>query len=197
MGTSDPGTVRRIAPATIAIVGITIATLWTMGRRWWCACGSWSPLSLDVWSAHNSQHLLDAYAGSHFQHGMLFCALLWLVLRAGRPRAAPRPGLTFAISLALEGAWEILENTPMVIERYRAATASLDYTGDSILNSVSDLAMCALGTVAASRLPRTASLALYLGIEIAMLAWIRDSLTLNVVMLLWPIEAIKQWQAGG
>jgi hypothetical protein len=192
METSDRGTVRRITPRAaaiaIALVGITIAALWTMGRSWWCACGSWSPISLDVWSRHNSQHLLDAYAGSHFQHGLVFYAALWLLLR-GRA-----PDLRFLLAVALECGWEIFENTPLVIDRYRAATASLDYSGDAILNSVSDVGLCALGTLAASRLPWSGTLALYLGIEIAMVVWIRDSLLLNVLMLLWPIEAVKQWQ---
>jgi hypothetical protein len=184
----------RIPPRALAacagIGAVTVAVLWAMGRRWWCACGSASPISLDVWSAHNSQHLLDAYSGSHFQHGLVFYALAWLALR-GRA-----PGASLAFAVALEGAWEIVENTPMVIERYRAATVSLDYTGDSIANSVSDLATCALGWLVAWRLPALGTIAVYLGIEIAMLVAIRDSLILNVIMLLWPMEAVKAWQSS-
>ena len=96
----------------------------------------------------------------------------------------------------VEAAWEIMENTPLIIDRYREATMALGYSGDSILNSISDIAMMGLGFLAARRLPIWASVALGLGLELLTLAIIRDNLTLNVWMLLAPADWIRDWQAG-
>lgn len=184
----------RPAPIAALSAGTVLAAaviLRAMGRVAWCACGSWSPVSWDVWSRHNSQHVLDPYTFSHVQHGLVFYAVLALVLG----RAAP--GVRLALAVALEAAWEVLENTPMVIEHYRQATVSLDYTGDSIANSVSDVLACTLGWLAAHRVPVAAAVGAYVAIEVAMIAAIRDSLILNVWMLVWPVEAVKQWQLGG
>ncbi len=169
---------------------LTAGVLAAMGRTPWCACGSLSPVSFDVWSRHNSQHLLDAYSFSHFQHGLLFFAAAWLFER-GR-----RPGASLVAAVALEAAWEIVENTPLVIDRYRAATVSLDYAGDSVANSMADLACCALGWLVARRLPWWGTALLLVGIEGAMVLAIRDSLLLNVWMLVAPSEAVRAWQAG-
>ncbi len=137
---------------------------------------------------HNSQHLADPYSLTHLSHGLGFYALLRLV---------PIPeGWRFAAAVALEAGWEVLENTPMVIDRYREATISLGYYGDTIANSGGDLLACVLGWVIAASVPARWSLILFLATELLLLAAIRDNLTLNVIMLLWPIDAIRRWQGG-
>lgn len=183
---------RWLGPLAGAAVVVTMVTvLRAMGRIYWCACGSLVPWSFDTWSRHNSQHLIDPYLGSHVLHGLIFYALFRLAL------GVDRTTLRLLGAMVLEAAWEIAENTPMVIDRYREGTASLDYTGDSIANSVSDLAACVAGYVLASRAPVWVTVTLGIVTELVMLAWIRDNLTLNVIMLVWPIEAIKQWQVAG
>ena len=162
-----------------------------MGRLWWCKCGSWALWTSDTVSSHNSQHLVDPYSFSHFQHGLAFYLVLWLLLRH-RLDVAWRGVAT----VGLEALWEIFENTPFTIERYRAGTISLDYYGDSITNSLGDLASCALGYLFAATLPVWTSIAVYLTVEIGMLLTIRDSLLLNILMLVHPSEAIKSWQQG-
>jgi hypothetical protein len=158
------------------------------GRIWWCACGGWSPWSGDTWSPHNSQHLFDAYSLSHVLHGLIFCgALTWLL-----PRVAI--GWRLVMATVIETAWEITENTELVINRYRAVTASLDYHGDSVINSLGDILSFVLGFWLARRLGLWRSVALFVVTELGCLWWIRDNLTLNMLMLLWPIEAIKAWQ---
>ena len=184
---------NRLAPwlAIGAIALVTASALAAMGRLGWCACGEPFPFSWNVWSAHNSQHLADPYSLSHVLHGFLFFWLFsWLL-----PRAAAAWKL--AASLAVEAAWELLENSPVIIQRYREATAAVGYEGDTIANSLSDVLFCALGFAVARALGGRRTLALFLLIELAMLAWIRDNLTLNVLMLLWPLEGLKAWQMGG
>jgi hypothetical protein len=134
--------------------------------------------------------LADWYSPSHLVHGFLFYAGLWLVAR--RWPAERR----FLVALAIEAAWEIAENTPMIIDRYREATVALGYTGDSVLNSLSDMAMMAAGFLAARKLPVWAAILVVLLLELVPLAVIRDNLTLNVWMLLWPSESVAAWQAG-
>lgn len=172
----------------IVVVGMTLV-LALMGRPPWCACAGLAPWSGDIWSRHNSQHLLDPYSFTHFQHGLVFYALLWLLLRhrtSVRTRAV--------LALALEAAWEILENSPMVIERYRQSTISLDYLGDTLGNSLGDLLSCGLGYLAAALLPVAASVGLFVVVEVGMLLVFRDSLLVNVLMLLAPNEAVRRWQ---
>lgn len=168
-----------------------------MGRVWWCACGNPSPWMTDIWSMHCSQHLLDPYTFSHISHGLLFfVAFRWL--RGALPerwRKAFSPSWWFFASIALEAGWEVLENTPFVIDRYRAQTASLNYNGDSIGNSLGDIFSCAAGFFIASRIAVRRALLLFVAFEVITLLWIRDNLTLNVVMLVHPIESIKVWQA--
>ncbi len=180
----------HVVASALLAVGM-VATLAAMGRRWWCACGSWSPVSWVVMSSHNSQHLLDAYSVSHLEHGLVFVPLLRGVARG---RLAPA-GLVLG-AFALESAWEVLENTPMIIDRYRQATISLDYVGDSIGNSLADVTCCTLGALFAARAPLWAAAVVLLGIEASLLATIRDSMLLNVLMLAWPLDAIRRWQAG-
>jgi hypothetical protein len=142
-------------------------------------------------SAENSQQLADWYSPSHLIHGLLFYGLLWLIARR-RPL-----GLRALIALAIECGWEILENSPIIIDRYREATISLGYRGDSVINSVSDIVFMLIGFALAARLPVAVSIALAILLEVAVGYMIRDNLTLNIIMLIWPLEAIRGWQAGG
>ena len=181
---------RRIAVAAAmaAVFVVTAGVLLWMGRTPWCACGSPVPWSWVVMSRHASQHLLDPYSFTHMLHGVAFFGLLWFL------PAKVGVGWRAVMAATLEGAWEILENTPMVIERYRAETVSLDYVGDSVANSMSDIAACLLGFWIASRLPWRWSVGLFVAVEVVLLLWIKDSLIVNVIMLIHPIEAIKRWQ---
>ncbi|OAI55647.1 hypothetical protein AYO47_02440 [Planctomyces sp. SCGC AG-212-M04] len=184
---------RRWPPYALAglIVLAIIAALRFEGRIWWCKCGQLLVWVSDVHSAHCSQHLLDAYAFTHVLHGVAFYgALAWLLARVDfRWR--------FLIVLALESAWEILENSLFVIDRYRTHTAALGYEGDSVVNSLGDILACMAGAWFAHRLGWKWSLALWITLEVLLLFWIRDNLFLNVYMLLIPSESLKAWQAGG
>lgn len=177
------------------LVLIGAMALWLMGHPLICKCGY-----VKLWhgvpnSAENSQHIADWYTFSHVIHGFLFYGLYRLVARA----AGARPNLAagFLMATFIEVAWEVAENTPWIINRYREATIALDYFGDSVLNSVSDVAAMMIGFLLASRLPVWATVALALAMELIVGAIIRDNLTLNVIMLLYPIDAIKAWQSGG
>lgn len=177
----------------LAIVGLLVLTVVALrfeGRIWWCACRTPTPFSIDVHSSHNSQHLLDPYSFSHLLHGIIFFWCLLLLL----PRV--QFGWRLLIALAIEAGWEVLENSPLIIERYRAATASQGYSGDSIVNSAGDVLSCALGFVLASYIGWKWSIALFVAVELFMLFAIRDNLTLNVIMLITPLDAIRQWQMG-
>lgn len=185
-------TVYRDAFAVAAILIATAAVLHFMGQPWWCARGDLTPWISDINSPHNSQHLADPYTLTHVLHGLAFYAILWALAGARLPQRQ-----RFLIAMTVEAAWEIFENTEFVIQRYREATISLDYFGDSIANSLADIAACALGYGIAMVLPVCSSATVFAAIEILLLLWIRDSLLLNIIMLLWPIEAIRNWQAGG
>jgi len=174
----------------VALLVIVAAFELAMGRQPICTCGKielWHP-ALD---AGNSQHIADWYTLSHIIHGFLFYLLGWLVLRA-RP-----PGERLVLAVAIEAAWEMLENSPVIIDRYREATIALGYSGDSIVNSVSDVAWMALGFAFARRVPWRVTAAVGVAFELIALWVIRDNLTLNVLMLAWPIDAVKVWQGGG
>lgn len=173
----------------LIIIAATI-TLKFQGRVWWCEAGDLVPWSWDVWSRHNSQHLMDPYSFTHMLHGILEFWLIGLIFR--RMPLAWR----FFLALFVESSWEVIENTQYVINRYREATISLDYFGDSIANSLADIVFCGLGFLIALRLRFWRSLALFIATEAVLLFWIRDSLVLNIIMLLYPIEAIKHWQTG-
>jgi hypothetical protein len=182
---------QRPAAAVLGVCALTAAVLAGMGRVGWCACASWVPWSFDTWSLHNSQHILDPYTFSHVLHGVVFYGLIHVTTRG----ALGRWGL--AVAALLEAAWEVLENSPIIIERYRENTISLDYTGDSIANSVADILFCCSGYLAAMVVPVWASWAGFALTELVLLLWIRDSLLLNVIMLVYPLEVLKTWQAGG
>lgn len=167
------------------------AVLYAMGRLPICACGTIKLWHGVVYSSENSQHLSDWYSPSHVLHGLVFyLALHWIMKRRSL-------GSRLVIATMLEAAWEIAENTETVIQRYREATISLDYFGDSIINSMADMTMMCLGFMIAARAPVVVSVALFVAAELVVGLIIRDGLVLNVVMLLWPLEAILRWQAGG
>ncbi|MCH2203982.1 MAG: DUF2585 family protein [Fuerstiella sp.] len=181
---------RNVACLLAAIAAVTCVVLALMGRVWWCELGDLSPWSWDIWSSHNSQHLIDPYALSHLQHGIGLFLLLSACCR--QCLSVQVRMLTVAF---IEAAWEIAENTPLIINRYREVTISLDYFGDSILNSLSDYVMCLLGVLLVRKTNWKTGLMVFIALEISSLLWIRDSLMLNMLMLAVPIEAVKEWQA--
>lgn len=185
---------RRAILVAAAIAGVVIATaaiLLAMGRVPICACGYVKLWEGDPAGPGNSQHLADWYTFSHLIHGFLFYA-------AGRLALRSRPfGIRLLAATVLECLWEIAENTDAVIQRYRAATVSLHYYGDSVLNSASDIGAMLLGFLVAARLPAWATVLLALGFELVTAAIIRDNLALNVLMLVYPLDAVRAWQAGG
>ena len=173
------------------------AILLAMGRVPICNCGTIKLWWGVVQSAENSQHIADWYSFSHVIHGLLFyffAHLLWRRwgLFGGRPAAWALP-----IAVAFEAFWELLENSPLIIERYRAVTVSFGYSGDAVINSLADIGFMALGFWIASKLPVWASVAMAIAFELFTLAMIRDNLALNVLMLVWPLDAVRTWQAGG
>ena len=187
---------RHAVIASVVLALLAGAILLAMGRNPICECGTVKLWHGVVQSSENSQHLSDWYAPSHFTHGLIMYFFAWLLwkkwgLFGGKPIRWALP-----IAVAVEAAWEIMENTPMVIDRYRAVTVSFGYSGDSVVNSLGDIGWMIVGFLAASRIPAWASVALAVFLELLTLWTIRDNLTLNVVMLFWPVEAIRQWQGG-
>jgi hypothetical protein len=187
----DSMTARRTVLAAFGVLAVAAAILLALGRNPICACGT-----VDLWvgardSPKTSQMLADWYSLSHIVHGLLFYGALWLVARR-----VPI-GWRFLIAVGIESSWEVIENTPFVIDRYRATTAALGYTGDSIINSLSDILMMCAGFLAARKLPVWAAVGLVILLELIPLFVIRDNLTLNVWTLFAPNASIQAWQAAG
>ncbi len=189
---TDRSTPNRLTPIliTLGIILLTAAWLLWIGREPWCKCGYVKLWHGEVVSAENSQHISDWYTPSHIIHGFLFFGALWLVARR------LSFGWRLAIATLVECAWEIVENSDAVIERYRSVTISLDYYGDSVLNTVCDVLAMVLGFWLASKLPVWVTVALIVLFEGATIWIIRDGLALNVLMLLWPLDWVAEWQAG-
>ena len=181
---------RRAWLAAVGLVAAAAMAQLAMGREPMCTCGYVKAWHGVVASSENSQHLADWYTFTHVIHGIVFYALVWLVARRVPVR------WRFVLAVAVEAAWEVFENTPFVIDRYRAATISLDYYGDSVVNSVADIGAMALGFWIARRGRWWVSVALVVAIEVVLAATIRDNLLLNILMLIRPVEAIRQWQLG-
>ncbi len=193
----DAGPARQLSRTEVVpiIAGILAAqaiVLYLMGHPLICTCGSVKLWHFDVESAENSQHLFDWYSPSHLIHGFLF---YWLLTLASRyiPMSF---ALRLALAVAVEATWEVIENTDFVINHYREATISLDYYGDSVVNSISDTLIMMAGFCLAARLPVWLTVSIALGLELFVGAMIRDNLTLNIVMFVWPIDSILHWQQG-
>ena len=192
--------IRRLLPhrrawlATLLVIALAVATLFAMDRPPICTCGEVKLWHGVVQSDGNSQHVTDWYSPSHFTHGLIMYFLAWLLWRKWKLLGGKPARWALPIAVLVEAAWEVSENTPMVIDRYRAVTVSWGYSGDSIVNSTADIGWMVIGFLVASRLPARASMALAIALELLTLWTIRDNLTLNVIMLFWPIEAIRQWQ---
>ncbi|RMG08775.1 MAG: DUF2585 family protein [Planctomycetota bacterium] len=180
------------AAAAAALLLATLACLRAMGRPLAWGCGSRWPWTFDAWSRHTSQHLLDPYSLTHVLHGLLAYAATWALLRR-------RVGLRgrFLVGLALEGGWELLENTEWVVRTYRANTGALGYAGDTALNSLGDLVSCTVGFWLARGLSLRGALLFFFAVEATLLATARDSLLLNVLLLVAPLKGVRAWQAGG
>ncbi len=196
---------RKYIWMVAALMLITGILLWSMGRPIICTCGYVKLWEGGVNSPGNSQHIADWYTPSHMIHGAIFYWLTHLLMRW--KQAGPRPigiiphgnlalGVRLVLAAALELAWELVENSPAVIDRYRQATLAVGYSGDSVLNSMADCGWMLLGFYTAYRLPWRWTLALALGFELLTLWVIRDNLTLNIVMLLHPMDSIRDWQAA-
>jgi len=173
------------------VLSVTVLLLRGEGRLWICACGKLSIWAGQVCSANNSQQFLDPFSFTHVLHGFVYAWLLSL-LSTRPPRLTTTWQFTFAVTLG--SLWELLENSDFIINRYRTETAALGYHGDTIVNSLGDLACAVAGFVIARQLRWWRSLILFLIIELVLLIWIRDSLLLETMMLIHPISAVKAWQ---
>jgi hypothetical protein len=180
---------RKIAPAVVIalMLGVTALVEHLEGRLWKCACSGllWTS---DAWGSQTSQLFLDPYSFTHILHGVMFAGLLALLIR----QMALRWRLVTAI--AMECAWEMIENSNAVIQHYRQATAALGYNGDTVLNSLGDIICCGIGFLIAVKLGWRWSIVLFVAVEVVLTLWIRDSLLLEILMLVHPIDSVKNWQ---
>jgi hypothetical protein len=183
---------KRVVPwlAVAAVLAAAAVELRWQGRLWLCSCGHFSLWYGNAWGSETSQQLFDPYSFTHMLHGFIFAGLLALML----PRANWR--WRVALGVAAEALWEIIENTEYVINRYREATASLGYNGDTVVNSLGDIIACTAGVLLARKLGLVKTLLVFALTEVALLFWIRDSLLLNIILLVYPSETLKAWQAG-
>jgi hypothetical protein len=188
----DPARLSRRSCLVLvaASAALVASALRAWGQPWWCRCGRFFPWTPEATGRHTSQHLADPYTFTHLLHGLIFYA----ALRPLAGRLGPRA--RFGLAVVIEALWEAVENTPWVVDRYRRATLARGYSGDAVLNSLGDLTAAALGFVLAGWLPTRWSVALFLAVELTLLAIYRDNLTLNVLMLVLPIERIRAWQQG-
>lgn len=191
MRTKPDRTVALQIVTACVIVLLMIVLLRAQGRLFICACGEVQIWTSDTCSSNNSQHLLDPYSFTHVLHGVMF---FWLITLLFRRMARGRQVL---LALLLEAVWEVIENSSFIIDRYRTATAALGYQGDTVVNSIGDLLCALVGYLIARKLGVRRSLILFLLVELILILWIHDSLLLQILMLLRPIEAIKLWQACG
>lgn len=182
---------RRLLFVCAAVCAAVAAVELWMGRLPFGPDGRMGLWEGNIWSSEQSQRFADPYTFSHTIHGMLFYAILWLVARRTPVR------VRFVGALLLEGAWEVLENSPIIINRYREATIALGYVGDSVFNSVSDIFFAGLGFLFAWRVRPWITVAVILAMEVGTALWVRDNLALNIVMLIHPIDAIRDWQMAG
>ena len=187
---STPVRAQKYWPALAMLAAVTTAALLLRleGRLWICACGRIQLWSGQVCSANNSQHFLDPYSLTHVLHGFLFFWLIALLLKR------LRGGWQIALAVTIEAGWEVFENTNFVIERYRSETAALGYNGDTIVNSFGDIFCCLIGFIIARRLGLRRSLVVFAVLELVLILWIKDSLLLQILMLLVPIDAVRGWQ---
>ena len=177
------------ALAVIALMALTASVELWMGRKAICPCGTIRYWVGDIWSNENSQQFSDPYSFTHILHGVILYGLIWIVAGKRLPL-----GARLVAAVMLESGWEVLENSSFIIERYRAATVSLGYFGDSVLNSMSDICFMMMGFFLAHKLPVRVTVVAAVLVDIALLFWIRDSLALNIIMLIHPFAAIKAWQ---
>ena len=193
MSETYESTAKNRSPAAVSIVAVIcmVVLMYVQGRVWWCKLGDYAIYVHEAWgSSHTSQHLLDPYTFTHILHGVLFFWLSGVLFKDLSMK------WRYAVAICVEAAWEVLENSNYIIEKYRENTASLDYFGDSIVNSFGDVLACIAGFWIAAKLGWGRSLIFFLLVEFFLLIWIRDSLLLNILMLLWPFDGIKEWQMG-
>ncbi len=176
--------------ASVTVVALAALAELAIGRKTWGISGQPGIWSSDVIRSHNSQYLFDPYTFSHFTHGILLYGLVWLVARNSSI------GLRTVMAITIESVWEGVENTDMVIQRYRAATISQHYYGDSVMNSMCDILACIVGITLAAILPRRVTILLVIALELGLTLWIRDGLLLNILMLIHPIPALREWQSA-
>ncbi len=181
----------RVFLGIVVVLTLTAVIELAMGRLPLGPDGKFGFWEGNIWSSEQSQRLVDPYSFSHVIHGLAFYGLLWLLVRKVPVR------VRLLIAVVMEAIWEILENSPLIINRYRAVTISLGYVGDSILNSLSDVLMMMVGFMIAHHFRVRTCVALIILIEVGLLVTVRDNLTLNIVMLIYPIEAIRNWQLAG